>query len=251
MKILKPIVINSKDSIFFNSNSHDFTVKLNTPIEVSNPSFIALESISMFYSWFNISEAFGNNKLDYSKDSGKTYSTITIPDGNYTYKDISTYITKITPFNVDIKFSYVNLRVTINITNDVKYRLKILKNGFKELIGFEKDTIIDNSTISVGTKLPNITRSVDDIIVHTNLISSSSCSSSIYDALCQFSLCDFTMGEGFVYKSPQIFNTLNTTRISDIRIYLTDGLNRPLNLTDQNITLTLIYMSSEKKTLNS
>jgi len=47
--------------------------------------YIAVSSVTMYYSWFNISEALGNNKFTYTwtvGDTSYTY-TITIPNGIY------------------------------------------------------------------------------------------------------------------------------------------------------------------------
>lgn len=53
--------------------------------------YIAVSSISMFYSWFNITTLQLNNKLTYTWTSGatKTTYTITIPDGLYEISDIN------------------------------------------------------------------------------------------------------------------------------------------------------------------
>lgn len=54
---------------------------------------IAVSSISMFYSWFNITSAFTNNSFSYTWTSGTTTTTytITIPDGLYEISDINSY----------------------------------------------------------------------------------------------------------------------------------------------------------------
>jgi hypothetical protein len=68
---------------------------------------IAVSSISMFYSWFNITQAYNNNTMSYNWVSGtgvnaqssgspvlnSTYTyTITIPDGLYQLTDLNNYL---------------------------------------------------------------------------------------------------------------------------------------------------------------
>lgn len=56
--------------------------------------YIAVSSVSMYYSWFNITSAFSNNTFSYTWTAGTTTTTytITIPDGLYQIVDINAYI---------------------------------------------------------------------------------------------------------------------------------------------------------------
>lgn len=56
--------------------------------------YIAVSSISMFYSWFNITQAARTNYIIFTWDSGNpalSNITITIPDGLYEINDINNY----------------------------------------------------------------------------------------------------------------------------------------------------------------
>jgi hypothetical protein len=54
---------------------------------------IAVSSVSMYYSWFNISSALGNNTFTYSWTSGTTTTTynVVIPDGLYEIAQLNSY----------------------------------------------------------------------------------------------------------------------------------------------------------------
>ena len=56
--------------------------------------YIAVSSISMFYSWFNILQVYNNNLFTYTWTSGTTTTTYTIniPNGLYEISDINNYI---------------------------------------------------------------------------------------------------------------------------------------------------------------
>ena len=79
----------------YGTNS-DFTVLVSGDgmlLENTNENYMALESISLSYTWNNIdSTKFNNNTMRYSADNGSTFITITFANGNYTYSDISNYI---------------------------------------------------------------------------------------------------------------------------------------------------------------
>ena len=54
---------------------------------------IAVSSVSMYYSWFNISQALGNNTFTYSWTNGTTVTTyqVVIPDGLYEIAQLNSY----------------------------------------------------------------------------------------------------------------------------------------------------------------
>ena len=83
-----PLFINSSDGVR-NSNSHDFKITFNPGLhlEKNKKYYIALDSISMSYSWYNIADDYSNNK--YSHDNGLTWTTITFTNRNYSYNDIN------------------------------------------------------------------------------------------------------------------------------------------------------------------
>jgi hypothetical protein len=53
--------------------------------------YIAVSSVTMYYSWFNITQALGNNIITYTFGDAQTVYTITIPDGLYEITDINNY----------------------------------------------------------------------------------------------------------------------------------------------------------------
>ena len=68
-----------------NQASHDFTIHFNPPfvLDSQNKHKPALNKvITMSYSWYNIAEAYGNNKLKWRKKPGD-WQFLTFPDGMY------------------------------------------------------------------------------------------------------------------------------------------------------------------------
>ena len=78
------------------SLSHDFTTRFNNPIKLSYDMKheLAVRTISMTYSWYNIRQSYGNNQIKYSHNKGADWETITFVDGMYSYDDIDKYIKK-------------------------------------------------------------------------------------------------------------------------------------------------------------
>lgn len=60
---------------------HDFIVKCNLPLKLAPEfrHFLALDRLSMTYSWYNLRSNYGNNTIKYTHD-GTTWQTITFTD---------------------------------------------------------------------------------------------------------------------------------------------------------------------------
>lgn len=101
-------------------NQNIFTY--NFPANVSfHNKMIALASVNMFYSWWNISEYYTNNTFSYTFPNGAGTNTyvVTIPDGNYSVADVNAYLQFIAVQNksylIDASGNYVYyLQLQIN-----------------------------------------------------------------------------------------------------------------------------------------
>ena len=56
---------------------------------------LAMDRVSMTYSWHNINEGYGNNKIKYSPDNGDNWKEIIFVDGMYSYSDLDEYIKQV------------------------------------------------------------------------------------------------------------------------------------------------------------
>lgn len=77
------IVLNSSNLIQDGQNNK-LIYRFPNSVNLTN-KYIAVSSVTMYYSWFNVSSALGNNKFTYTWTAGTTVLTytITIPDGIY------------------------------------------------------------------------------------------------------------------------------------------------------------------------
>lgn len=109
--------------------------------------YIAVSSISMYYSWFNVTSTYQNNTFSYTWTSGttpKTY-TITIPDGLWNISSINNYV----------QFTCMNNGTywTINGTN--YYPFELLVNTNRYAIQLNTYSIPTLATAPSGIVLPS------------------------------------------------------------------------------------------------
>lgn len=85
------IVLNQSNIIEDGTNS-TLRYRFPTSIQFKN-NYIAVSSVTMYYSWYNILSSYNNNILSYTWTSGTTTTThtITIPDGLYEIATLNDY----------------------------------------------------------------------------------------------------------------------------------------------------------------
>ena len=77
------------------SRENDFTVRFDPVLVLDHRNMIhelAVDRLSMTYSWHNIATTYNNNVVRYSPDNGSSWETITFEDGMYSYEDINDYM---------------------------------------------------------------------------------------------------------------------------------------------------------------
>ncbi len=97
----------------------------------------ALASLYLFYSWYNISAAFGNNIFSYAYPTASGYGpgtfTVTIPDGFYSIDELSDFFQQVQIANgtyVTLTSDTTNTPITFLswTANSVYYRTTIISN---------------------------------------------------------------------------------------------------------------------------
>ena len=160
----------------------NFLIKFNPSLKL-NPEkkhFLAIDRLTMTYSWYNIRSSYKNNKIKYSNDRGANWNTVTFKDGMYSYTDINDYLQQYMErqnhhstdqsgnktFHINISFVLSTYRVFISFS-DNKFQLDLRGTDFGSLIGFEKKLVTQTE---YDTKLPNITNSIDVLNINTTAI---------------------------------------------------------------------------------
>ena len=130
----------------------------------------------MSYSWYNIDDTFDNNKIRWRKKS-EEWQTLTFPNGMYDYSGINSFLQsqtgKVKPEDKDSDFIftlYFDMTIfQVVILMHENYELDLSQGAFAELLGYE-EKILTGEKNHVGTIVPNITRSVDWVFLHCDLI---------------------------------------------------------------------------------
>jgi len=89
---MRTLVLNQSNIVADGQNNK---LVYNFPNSVTfKDAYMALSSISVYYSWFNITSSLGNNTFSYTWVSGSTTTnyTVTIPDGIYEISSLNSYL---------------------------------------------------------------------------------------------------------------------------------------------------------------
>ena len=231
-----------------NSKSHDFRIRFDPPIELNRAKQWKAslnKLVSMSYSWYNIRASYGNNTLKWKKKTESAWKTVTFPDGMYSYDDLNNVMQKQLgkkdPADDKSKelftlfFDYSVLRSVIVLDSTIE--LDFSTGSFAELLGFEKKTISGETNISKF--VPNITRGVDWIFIHCDLITRDVKNIGA-DVL--FSLPTATHDVGSIISTQPLrleWFAVNKNLIQEIRVYVTDGRNNIVDLNEQDMAISI------------
>ena len=90
----KPLFISSKMS-GSKGESHDFIIKFNPILYLPKNVYVALDSISTEYGWFNVRDQYNNNIFYYTNNTTTNpinWTPIPFKDGIYTYDQLNEQI---------------------------------------------------------------------------------------------------------------------------------------------------------------
>jgi hypothetical protein len=202
--------------------------------------------ITMTYSWYNIAEAYGNNKIKWRKNPGD-WQTLTFPDGMYDYTAIKRFLQSESGFVdpndeskgriFDLYFDLTIYRVVISMAKD--YEIDFTDGVFAGLLGYEKK-IYKGETTLTGKTVPNITRGVDWVFLHCDLISRRA-NDVESNVLYSFSTTDLRISYPFKIEPRwREFHPVKQTLIHAIRVWVTDGRNNILDLNGVDVALSII-----------
>jgi hypothetical protein len=278
-----PLLINETNLVSSPSNNvyqYDFP---NGSVNFQNCS-VAVQSIQMYNSWYNITAARGNNSFSFIHPVAAGYNTVnlTIPDGNYSLPQLNAFLLD---YLIDNNYYLVNPAGDIVvylqlIENPTFYKIQFnsflvptaLPGGwsdpsglfsfplvsetpqlivpntlFTELIGFNAGTYPAAPSITDYTKLSDFTPQispVSSIILNCNL--AENYYANPQTSLCSFSAAGVVFG-GLIDYAPSEFSFIKIQDGSffNIRIEFTDQVYRPLNIRDTSLCIVLLIRHDE------
>ena len=126
-------------------------------------------------------------------------------------------------------------RVVTLIHND--YELDMSQGNFNELLGYGKIVLSGDVVVR---NVPNITRGVDWVYLHCDLITRRTNNVSS-DVLYSFSTSDLRVSYPFQKEPRRLkWQPVNKSSINEIRVWVTDGRNNILDLNGTDIAMILI-----------
>ena len=232
-----------------NNTPQDFTTRFNKPITLDSNSqnMVGLNRIvNMSFTWFNVNSSYGNQLIKYSSDSGSTFNNITFPEGVWNYTDFNAYIKNITKvgdaYPITLEFDNTTFRVTITLAQN--YQLDLTASNFNDLIGF--NTTVLTSETNIGPSMPNLSQDTDILNIHCDLINDSLVDGQDTDIIYSFSTSVLNPSYSFTLEPRRVtYNPTNKNSTSSIRIYITDGKRRLINLNGADTSFSLILKRIE------
>ena len=238
-----------------NNTPQNFVTKFNIPIILDrNYQYVVglNRIINMSFTWFNVNSSYNNQLIKYSSDNGSTFNDITFPAGVWNYTDFNTYIKDITKivkdgannneYPITLEFDNTTFRVTVTLANN--YQLDLTASNFNELIGFEKEVL--KSENNVGPKVPNLSQDTDILNIHCDLINDSLVDGQDTDIIYSFSTSVLRPSYSFTLEPRKVtYNPTNKNIIDSIRIHITDGKRRLIDLNGAETSFSLILKKIE------
>ena len=233
----------------------NFTTRFTRSIVLDNNSEYAVglnRIINMSFTWFSINPGYPNQLIRYSSDAGNTFTDISFPVGVWNYVDINEHIQKATvikdsqgkeEFPISLEFNETTFRVTIMLKTG--YQLDFTRSNFYNLLGFDKKILTNQ--VNVGPRVPNLSQDTDILNVHCDLISESLVDGQDTDIIYSFSTSVLRPSYSFTLDLRRVtFNPVNKRNISSIRIYITDGKRRLINLNGIDTAFSLLLRKTTK-----
>ena len=225
----------------------DFTTNFTRPIILDNNKRYVIglnRVINMSFTWFNVNAGYKNQLIKYSSDNGSTFKNITFPAGVWNYTDFNTYIKNITKtgdtYPINLVFDDTTFRVTVTLADN--YQLNLRASDFNDLIGFDKKIL--TSGTHIGSRVPNLSQDTDILNVHCDLVNESLVDGEETDIIYSFSTSVLRPSYSFTLEPQRVtFNPVNKTTISSIRIVITDGKRRLVDLNGADTSFSLILKS--------
>ena len=226
----------------------DFTIKYTEPIKLDpNRQYeLGLDRIiSMSFTWFNITSELDNQKIKYSSDGGNVWKNITFPPGTWNYVDFNDFIKEQTKTKTGVETSYPitlefnNTTFKTVITLASNYQLDLRTSNFGDLIGFNKQIL--TSSENIGDYTPNLSQDTEILNIHCDIISESLVDGDETDIIYTFGTNDLTPSYAFTKEPLRVqYNPVNKNMINTMRIYITDGKRRIIDLNNADTAFSLI-----------
>ena len=169
------------------------------------------------------------------------------PAGVKDYSDFDEYLKEITKTGTDddpvypITLELDSTDFHVRITLAENYQLDLRHSNFNGLIGFDKKILKDR--VNIGDRIPNLSQETDILNIHCVLVNTSFVDGEESDIIYSFSTSVLRPSYSASFEREErivAYNPINKQHINSIRIYITDGKRRIVNLRGADTAFVLI-----------
>jgi hypothetical protein len=269
----------NETNLVASENNNVFSYNFPGTVKFTRDTKVALSKTNIFFSWFNITEAFENNRFDFiwTDGSGSTTFNVTVPDGYYSVSTLNSYLQSVLIANGLYLVNASNenvyyLEITVNPTfYAVQLNLFpfptalpagwsnptgltfpgvastpqfiILNNAFSDYVGISPGTYPTAIQSTVQSFISDFTPQVDpiqSIVIATNLVNNKY--SNPPNVFYPFSNEGPEFG-GLISSEPNelIYLDVQEGYYSNIQIRFLDQSFNDIKLNDPNIVVQLIF----------
>lgn len=270
------VVING-NNVVSGSNNSSYTFSFQQTINFKEAQ-VALQSLSLYYSWVNISAAYGNNTFQYvwyGSGTSSTTTNVTIPDGYYQVSDINAYLQSVMYANHQYLINGTNIVYYLEITtNSSAYAVQInsypiptslpagytapsgwpgypttgstplfvvLSNAFQQTIGFSVGSypaVTQNTNYSVLSSSTPQVTPVESVLINCSLLYNKIAIPS--NVLYSFSSANTTYGNVISVIPPYlVYQPIKDGSYPSVTITFTDQNYNTLSIKDTNLVMLL------------
>jgi len=237
----------SSDDGQTNDTTDDFTINFSPPLTIHGNWAMALQSMSMWYSYYNISSDYDNQIFRYF--NGSAWQNIIITPGLYSIDDLNAFLQASMLANGDTgtdssgnPIFYISLTPNYNtfkllITLSNSFEVDFTVGNLYQILGFPQSVI---TTTQYGINNVNITNGVNRIMVHIDCVVGSYASSMASDIIYSFSADGAPSSLLEINPARLIWLPINKSGyLYHIRITITDQQSRRVNLNGEEVSLAL------------
>jgi len=238
----------SSNNRLTSESTDNFSVSFSPPIKIKGNWSIALEQLSLWYSWYNISPDYSNQTFRYSPNAGVTWKNITITPGLYTMENINSYIQSAMKANGDytagspdvfyitLTPNYNTFKLDIAISNN--YQIDLTVGNLYQLFGFTQKIVTSSES---GTNNINITNSLDKVFLVCDVVTGGYQGPSNSGVLYSFIADGEPSSLLNIKPNRLIYLPLTVTDyLYKMNFKLVDNLGRRVNLNGENVEVSVV-----------
>ena len=148
-------------------------------------------------------------------------------------------------YSINLTFILSTYRVLISLDGD--YQLDLRGTDFGDLIGFEKKLV---TKTEYGTRLPNITKSIDSLNINLSAIKDSVVNGVNTNTIAVIPTDNLTRSYPFTFEPRrQLYCPVSSNYISEMRVYVTDSVGQPVDLNGIDWIMSLLFLHTENNSL--